>query len=195
MEALADGMVRDIEEGSGTLGCAGLIGEVGCDLWHLSAEEERALRAAARASRRTGVCVSTHAVDYPAGLAQLDIFCEEALDPARVIIGHCDTVSISGYHEEILARGAWVQFDTIRGLWARDVQRRVRMIVRLIEAGFAERILLSHDVCKKSHLKAYGGNGFDFIPAVFSERLREAGLSADILQQLLVTNPARALAR
>jgi phosphotriesterase-related protein len=69
------------------------------------------------------------------------------------------------------------------------------MIVRVMEAGFAERILLSHDVCKKSHLKADGGNGFDFIPAVFSERLREAGLSADILHQLLVTNPARVLAR
>jgi phosphotriesterase-related protein len=192
---LADSMVRDIQDGFGDSGVrAGIIGEVGCDQWFVSAEEERALRAAARASKRTGVCISTHAVDYPVGLAQLDLFAEEGVDPTRVIIGHCDTVNIAGYHDEVLARGAWIQFDTFRGLWERDVQRRVRMIVRLADAGHADRILISHDVCKKSHLKAYGGRGFDFIPTQLPQLLTEAGMPPDLLDQLLVDNPARALA-
>jgi phosphotriesterase-related protein len=195
-DQLAEQMVREIEHGFGDTGIrAGLIGEIGCDRWYVSAEEERSFRASARAARRTGVCLSTHAVDYPVGLLQLDLLAEEGLDPARVIVGHCDTVDLPDYHDEIIRRGAWVQFDTIRGLTERDIAQRVAMITRLIRAGHADRLLLSQDVCKKSHLRANGGNGYTFLTTVFLDRLRNAGISDEEITMLTVHNPARVLAR
>jgi len=56
VEAIADEMVRDVEEGVRDTGIrAGIIGEIGADKWYISAAEERSFRAAARAHRRTGL--------------------------------------------------------------------------------------------------------------------------------------------
>ena len=45
----------------------------------------------ARAGRRTGLAVSTHALQSQVGLDQLRILEEEGLDPGRVVIGHADS--------------------------------------------------------------------------------------------------------
>ena len=46
-----------------------------------------------------------------------------------------------------------------------------RAIVRLIDAGLADRILLSHDVFLKMMLTRYGGNGYAFVTRHFLPRL------------------------
>jgi phosphotriesterase-related protein len=55
------------------------------------------------------------------------------------------------------------------------------------------RLLLSHDVCKRAHLKAYGGTGYDFVPTRFADRLEKAGVSREQITTLLVDNPRAAL--
>ena len=69
-----------------------------------------------------------------------------------MIIGHADTVPLPDYHLEVARRGAYVQFDNVRGLTRYDVDRQVDYVLALVRAGFLERILLSHDVCLRSHL-------------------------------------------
>jgi phosphotriesterase-related protein len=54
--------------------------------------------------------------------------------------------------------------------------------------------LLSHDVCTASQLSSNGGSGFGFVPGRFSDALREAGVSDDEIDVILVQNPRRALA-
>ena len=105
-DALADLIVRDIEEGTDGVR-AGIIGEIGCDRY-ISALEERSFRAAARAHRRTGLTITTHAARWPVGTAQLDLLVEEGVDPARVVIGHCDMVPDHDYHLALVgaARGS-----------------------------------------------------------------------------------------
>ena len=49
-------------------------------------------------------------------------------------------------------------------------------------------------MCHRSHLKAYGGNGYDYIPTVFLPKLRHAGLDEDALHLMMVENPRRLLA-
>ena len=46
------------------------------------------------------------------------------------------------------------------------------VIVQLVREGWAQRILLSQDVCHRSHLKAYGGNGYDYVLTQFLPGLR-----------------------
>jgi phosphotriesterase-related protein len=193
VDALADGIVRDLELGvDGTGVRAGIIGEIGCDRV-ISAVEERAFRAAARAHRRTGVTITTHAARWPVGEAQLDLLAEEDVDPSRVIIGHCDMVPDPAYHLRLVRRGAWVQFDTIQGVHELETRRRLDWIAALVDAGFEGRLLLSHDVCLTSDLAAHGGPGYAYLLTGFRQRLLARGVPAGLVDTLMVDNPRRAL--
>jgi phosphotriesterase-related protein len=193
VDALADDIVRDLTEGvAGTGIRAGIIGEIGCERT-ISAVEERVFRAAARAHRRTGATITTHAARWPVGEAQLDLLAEEGVDPGRVIIGHCDMVADPAYHLRLARRGAWVQFDTIQGTHERDTRARLAWIAALVDAGFGGRLLLSHDVCLTSDLAAYGGPGYGYLLTTFRERMLAAGLEPSLLTALMVDNPRRAL--
>jgi phosphotriesterase-related protein len=193
VDALADGIVRDLELGvDGTGVRAGIIGEIGCDR-AISAVEERVFRAAARAHHRTGVTITTHAARWPVGEAQLDLLAEEGVDPSRVIIGHCDMVPDPAYHLRLVRRGAWVQFDTIQGVHELETRRRLDWITALVDAGFEGRLLLSHDVCLTSDLAAHGGPGYAYLLTGFRQRLLAHGVPAGLVDTLMVDNPRRAL--
>jgi phosphotriesterase-related protein len=193
-EELAQGMVRELMEGIGESDiCAGIIGEIGVNLDYATAQEERVLRAAARAQRHTGAPLTTHASMYPVGLIQLDILEEEGVDPARVIIGHCDTYLDLDYHRTILARGAYVAFDTIGREHMNPDSRRAELLVQLVREGWSERLLLSSDRCYRSDLRAFGGVGYAHVFTTFFDRLRGLGLSQDELDLMTIDNPARVL--
>jgi len=193
--AIADEIVRDLMVGVDDTGIrAGIIGEIGADLHYVSPAEERVLRAAARAHQQTGVTITTHGVRSPVGLAQLDIVEDEGVDLRRVVIGHCDFYPHPEYHLAVARRGAFVQFDSIgRGFFEWDLNQRLDWVLRLVEQGFVQRILLSHDVCMKSHLRAYGGQGYDYVLTGFVPRLRQAGVSDEQIHTLTVDNPRSAL--
>jgi len=194
VDELAAGIVHDLQVGvDGTDIRAGIIGEVACNLGYLSAAEERTFRAAARAHKETGVTITTHATFWPVGLTQLDLFVAEGVDPRRVIIGHCDSVPSTDYHEALAARGAFVEFDMIRGLSEFDTNAVVSYVLNLRSKGYLDRVLLSQDICFRALLHTYGGCGYDYVWSVFADRLREAGLSDDELLEIGVSNPRRAL--
>jgi len=194
VDEIAEVLVRDITEGiDGTGVRAGIIGEIAARKWYISAAEERSFRAAARAHKQTGLTITTGATPWPVGLQQLDVLDSEGIDPRRVVIGNCDKINLPEYHDEILRRGAWVQFDTIRGGNQREVEARLSYITRLIDAGFLDRILLSHDIFKAEHFKANGGTGFDYLLTSFADLLRERGVGDKELHCMLVDNPRRML--
>ncbi|MGH2511551.1 MAG: phosphotriesterase family protein, partial [Candidatus Limnocylindrales bacterium] len=200
VDSLADELVAEIENGVGDSGIRpGIIGEIGTDKPWLSALEERVHRAAGRASRRTGLAITTHSVMSPVGLAQLQVFEEEGVDPARVVIGHADSYPTLEHHLEIIRRGANLEFDflgmTFTPMERQGEPRIVELARELIERGHADRILLSQDVCHNSQLKTYGGNGYVYLFEVFLPRLRAAGIPEDAIYQMTVVNPARILAR
>jgi predicted metal-dependent phosphotriesterase family hydrolase len=192
-DELAAQLVDEIEHGVEDTGIKpGVIGEIGSEKT-ITALEERVLRAVATAHRLTGLTITTHTARWPNGIKQLAILKSEGVDPRRVIIGHCDTVPVAEYHAAIAAQGAFVGFDTIRGDNAYDIELRLGFVTSLIRQGHIERILLSHDVCLRQHLRAIGGPGYTFVPTTFAERLRDRGLSQDDINLLLIENPRRAL--
>jgi predicted metal-dependent phosphotriesterase family hydrolase len=192
--ALADELIHEVEHGFGTTGVRpGIIGEIGANREYISAAEERSFRAAARTHNATGLTITTHAARWPVGIPQLDLLAEEGVAPERVIIGHSDTVPLPDYHLELARRGAWVQFDCIRKGPEWDLQTRVGYVKNLVDNGFADRILISHDVCLTSHLEVRGGGGYTLILREFIPRLRDAGLTDELIEQITVHNPANAL--
>lgn len=191
VDELADGLVAEFETGVGDTGVRpGIIGEVASGRW-ISAREERAFRACARAQRRVGVPVSTHAFRWPVGTDQLDLLLEEGVDPAKVVIGHSDSVPDPEYHEALAAKGAWVQFDLLRARADWDVRRSCRLIAEFFRRGHAGRALLSQDVCMKSHLRAYGGRGYVALFETYLPVLAEEGVPEEVVLEVLTANPAR----
>lgn len=195
VDSIAAAMIRDLTEGFPETGGvrAGIIGEIGSDGWHLTAREERSFRAAARASHATGRPVSTHAARWPVGLAQLDILEAEGMSPSQVIIGHADSVHLPEYHLDIVRRGAYAQFDSIRSADEEYLVRRARYLAALKDAGFLTQILVSHDVCETTHQRANGGCGFTLVAREFARVLRREGFTEQDLHLLFVENPAAAL--
>ena len=198
VDDLADELVaRDRPTGWGRAGVRpGIIGEIGTDKPWVSPAEERVHRAAARAARRTGLAITTHAVLSDVGLAQLRIFEEEGADPGRVVIGHADSYPILDHYLAIIERGASVEFDFL-GMSFRPLERHgegriVELLCELLARGHADRILLSQDVCHDSQLKRYGGNGYTYLAETFLPRLRAAGVSDAEIETMTVREPAAA---
>jgi len=198
VDALADEIVREAEEGVGDTGVRpGIIGEIGTDKPWVSPREERVHRAAARAARRTGLAITTHAVQSTVGLDQLDLFEAEGADLSRVVVGHADSNPSPDYHHAIVERGAMIQFDFL-GMSFTPLERHgegriVEAICELLGAGHVERVLLSQDVCHDSQLSRYDGNGYTYLARTFLPRLREAGVSDAEIETMTVANPRRLL--
>ena len=194
VEALTEALVDEIETGYRNTGIRpGIIGEVGSNHKWISSREERALRTAGRAAKRTGLTVFTHAARWPLGLPQLDILQREGVDPRHVVIGHCDMVPSMEYHQAVADRGAFVEFDTIRGRDEFVTMRQVEYVMNMVRRGHIEQVLISHDLCLTTLYQAYGGNRYTFIFDSFLDLLGDAGLNADELRVITIDNPARAV--
>jgi phosphotriesterase-related protein len=151
VEELANFFVLEIERGiEGTDIRPGVI-KVATDHEGVTPFLEKALRAAARASKATGIPVTTHT--YAAdriGEKQADIFESEGLNPAMVCLGHCDDTDDMSYLTGLLKRGYTIGMDhltwgTRSATGVLSWQQRGQCIKKLIDAGFCNKMFLSND--------------------------------------------------
>ena len=199
VESLTDEIVRDITVGiPGTGVRSGVIGEIGVNGDPITPNEDKNIRAAARASVVTGAAISFHSPPRKdEKRAVLDIVEEEGADLTRVILGHSDHMAADlPYMLSLLERGVCVQFDTLGVVRTTETGRDhivATAIPRLIEAGHTDRVLLSQDVCWKMHLKKYGGAGYTYIQETFLPYLKTLGVSESDIRRVMVENPKRLL--
>jgi len=197
-DSLAEELVHDATVGVGDTGIRiGILGEIGTDKPWVTPAEERVFRAVARASRRTGLAISTHAVLSDVGAAQLAILEEEGVDPGRVVIGHADSYPVLDHYLSLIARGASIEFDFL-GMSFTPMEKHgeakvIDLLLELLSRGHADRVLLSHDVCHNSQLRHYEGNGYTYLADTFLPRLRERGVGEAEIDQITKANPRRLL--
>jgi len=155
-DEIAAHFVREIRDGiEGSSLRAGIIklawdleyrlGE-GNPLFTPRAHLEKTARAAARASKATGVPISCHtrAVDE-LGTPLLDIFQAEGLDLRAVTIGHSNDTEDQRYLQSLAQRGAVVGLDRFFATRDDYVAQRGGIARDLIKAGYAEQVCLGHD--------------------------------------------------
>lgn len=198
---LADRIVRDLMVGADDTDIrAGIIGEVGVGGWPLADDELKVVRASAQASRATGAAILLKAALQPNDLhSVLDVIQAERADLSRVIVSGANAFAgDAGALKRLLDRRVWIAFDqlgqqpTVRTKWLdTDV---ARAIVSLIKEGYANRLLLSHDVQSKTRLTTYGGAGYAFIQDYYVGFLKGIGVADEYIHQILVENPGRVLA-
>ena len=195
-DALADDMVRDA--GASRYGAFGEIGET--PNAPMSPAERKMFRAVGRAHLRTNLPIFTHNaygtganVPRDAGLRQLDAFESAGVAPQRVAIGHscCLDDPSAEVIIEIAKRGAFVGFDRVTGGLVPD-DKKVAMILKFLEAGHVDRLLLSADYNFTARSAARPGYGLTL--TVFLPKLRAAGVPDEMLRRVTIDNPRRFLA-
>ena len=107
------------------------------------------LRAAARTHLRTGVLITTHTPHTSrVGLEQIRILQEEGVDMSKVYVGHVNSTLDHDYHKRMMEKGVWLGMDHFSPSGpptTPDWRARTEFIRDLIDDGYEDRIMLSHD--------------------------------------------------
>ncbi len=196
-DAVAEIFVREIDTGiADTSIRAGIIKVASHE--EITPPQEIVLRAAARASRATGVAITTHCVPaYRTGLRQIEILAEEGADLSRVVIGHSVTGDLD-YLRAVYAAGCTVGWDSYLYydiLPPADRSARTLDLWTLLIEGFAARTVLSHDYAPFIDSIAIPDRDWTYVSSTVIPALRQLGATDEQLDQMLVRNPARLLSR
>jgi phosphotriesterase-related protein len=159
-------------------------------------EEIKVLRAAARASRRTGAAITLHAPDP--WIDYLDILEQEGADLHRVVIGHADQVILdTAMARRALDRGVYLQLDyTLQRYAGRDTGPFDQLLDQMawaVRAGYGSQLLLSLDLCFRMGLTRYGGGGYATLFDRIIPGLEKRGLSEAQIRTIVADNPRRVL--
>jgi phosphotriesterase-related protein len=186
------------EAAAGRYGAFGEIGEMPNAA--MTADERKVFRAVGRAHLRTNLPIFTHnaygtgpSVPKDAGLRQLDAFESAGVKPQHIAIGHtcCLDDPSADVIKQLAKRGAFVGFDRVTGGLVPD-EKKVTMVLAFLEAGYADRLLLSSDynfTARSASRPGYGTTLTMFVP-----KLRAAGVKDEIIHRITIDNPRRFLA-
>ena len=203
-DEIFDDIIKDIMVGTDGI-CAGIIGEIGADSWPLDDIEIKSLRASTRAQRATGAALTIHPGRFEESPLQILKIVEKAgADMSRVIMEHIDRTAYSFDSMVAMAKtGCYLEFDcfSMEGYYPRrygvfDIPNdaaRVNYIIRLIDLGYLNQILISTDTAMKARLVAYGGPGYAHIPDNVIPWMRAKGMSEKVIRTITVENPKRML--
>ena len=192
VEQLAQEMVDEIVIGiDGTELKAEIIAEIGSSEGVITPLEEKVFIAAARAHIETGRPISTHTSFSTMGVEQLVLLQAHGVDLSRVTVGHCDLKDNLDNILRMIELGAYVQFDTIGKNNYYPDEKRIAMLHAIRDRGLLSHVMLSMDITRRSHLKANGGNGYDYLLTTFIPQLRQSGFSQADVDMMLRDNPSK----
>ena len=192
--------VREVREGiEGTGIKAGVI-KLSTDSEGITERFEPVSRAVARAQKETGVPILTHTF-APArvGEDQVRIFQEEGVDLNRVCIGHSNDSTDVEYLGGLVEKGAWLGMDHFPGSDP-DWETRTQVLKELIDRGYGDRIMLSHDFNLRQHRANAGErdtrwqrnpDGYLFVKRQVMPRLIEMGVPEEKVNRLNQHNVRR----
>lgn len=196
--------VREIEQGIEGTGIKASVIKAASDRGGVIEREAHVLRAAARAHKRTGTPMTTHTWSPDrVGEQQIRILAEEGVDLSRVYIGHSNDDTNIDYLIGLLKQGVWLGLDRFPGgrapYGAPNWEQRAEIVVRLIEAGYVNQIMLSHDyMVPKNHAasiredrQALNPDGYCFIVRRVLPRLKELGVTDEHISTMMIANPRR----
>lgn len=168
----------------------------------ISDYEKMFFKAAAKVQQEFHIPIITHTEEGKLGCEQLDFLLENGADANKVLIGHmCDDLYIQ-HHRYIMDKGAYVGFDrfSVQGfLGVKENTDRFSLLKRLVDHGYADRILFSQDFVM--HQLGREQRGDSHIVRMHAEfpcdclfkkilpQVKETGISEDGVNEILVKNP------
>lgn len=196
VEMIAQRMIREITQGMDTTTIRAGVIKAATSKDHATESERHVIQAAGIAHRETGAPVSTHTEAGTYALEQIRMLRQAGVPSERILIGHLDRNLDWEYQREIARSGVYMGFDQIGKEHYAPDSERIAIMKRLIEAGYAEQLVLAGDMARKSYWPSYGfgnGPGLTHILWRFVPLMLRNGISHEVIDTMLVRNPARLL--
>lgn len=187
-EFLTELYVRDAENVN-----AGVI-KAAIESENLSSLNEKLLVASANAHLRTGLPIVMHSnARNKNGIKGLEILLGAGVSPSAITVGHLSDTEDVEYILKVAEYGCYIGLDRLRLNTTEEyVQNKLKIINALIEKGFEDRILLSHDALVYSEFdnepQINENARFNY---VFDHILNR--LSDDAAKTIMTKNPVRML--
>ncbi len=194
-EAVADLFIKELTEGIDDTGIKAGIIKVVTGHPVIIEEERELLLAAARASVVTGAPIITH-TEGVLGVEQQNILGDAGVPLHRIIIGHSCLSRNFDYHMRIIQGGSYVAFDRF-GMPDMPDETRAASLMKLLDAGYASRLMVSHDsVWYWANGPSIGTGAYkNWVPTNFFGRvipmLRFNGATDEQIETMLAANPRR----
>lgn len=200
-DPMIDDFVRDLTVGIADTGVKASFLKCVVDAKGLTPGVERICRAVAQAHVRTGAPITVHTNSATqSGITALDLFAEEGVDLTKVVVGHAGDSNDLDYLRRLADTGATLGMDRFGLDLYNPTAQRVATVAALCERGYADRMVLSHDA---SCFMDYFPNEWDMVAEVVPNwrydhihddvlpALREAGVTDNQIDQMLLFNPRR----
>lgn len=140
-EVIAEHYVRDAKNIN-----AGII-KAAVEAEEISDFNEKLLIASAIAQKELGLPIILHTnANNKNGLKALKILLNNGVEPNRVTVGHLSDTEDVEYVLKIASFGCYVALDRLHNNESEDyISKKVKMVESLCNAGYGDKILLSHD--------------------------------------------------
>ena len=201
VDALAALFVRELREGIGDTGVKAAFIKFAVEEHGLIGDVPRILAAVAAAAVETGapVMVHTNAVARTGTIA-LDALTAAGVEPARIVVAHAGDSNDLDYLRRIADTGATLGFDRFNIAHFNPDEKRIETTLAMLAEGCADRIHFSHDGATFHDFMVndpmFANEHADYLHVtnVILPRLREAGVTDEQIDQIMVENPPRWLA-
>jgi phosphotriesterase-related protein len=201
-DPLVTDFVRDLTEGIADTGVKAAFLKCCVETAEITPGVERIVRAAARAHAETGAPITVH-TNGPeqSGRTAVRIFREEGVDLGKVMIGHAGDSNDLDYLTELADTGVLLGMDRFGLDVFNPGPERVKTVAAMAARGYAPSMVLAHDA---NCFIDYFGAAHDQARAAFAPNwhyehisddvlpaLREAGVTQEQLDTMMIENPVR----
>lgn len=178
----------------------GMIGEIGCSDT-ITPTEKKSLQATAAAQVQLGAPVIIHPGRTPeAPMEAIRILQEAGGDINKTVISHlCRCNSNHDQLLELAGTGCFLEYDQFgcevsyyqpspQQYMQSDAQR-IDDIKMLVTEGYADKILVAHDIHTRHRLVKYGGHGYAHVNVNAIPKMLDRGISQEVINKIQIENP------
>lgn len=163
----------------------------------LDSLEQKIVTAGALAHLATGLKIAIHTGSADAAFDEVDILEAHGVDPKALIVVHAQNMPVKD-QLALAQKGAWISLDGINES-PESISKYTDYLVQLDKNGYINQTLISQDaywsVEKDESDEIYfqhHGSPYSAIFDVLIPALQNAGFSSEDINQLLISNPAKA---
>ena len=156
--------------------------------------ERTILSAATQAAMQTDALIGSHTIRGSVVMSQLDVIEQTGGSARRFVSIHTQAEPDFALHRSIAGRGAWIEYDNIGAV---PVEDSARLILRALDAGLGDQLLISHDRGWYDPAQPNGGipKPYTVVNLELIPLLRRQGVPDDTILQLFHRNPFNAFSR
>jgi phosphotriesterase-related protein len=199
-EGLAEIFRRDIEVGIDDTGIRAAFLKCAVESYGIVGDLPLILDAIALTAIDTGVPVMVHTnAAAQTGRIALAELIRRGVDPTRIVIAHAGDSNDLDYLRELGDSGAMLGFDRFNIPAFNPDERRIESLLALLAEGYVDRIHLSHDAATFNDFMQHNppfaqeNPNYLHIHRHVLPRLREAGVTEEQIDEMLITNARRFL--